>query len=349
MTLVLLPACSFQNSDRPMVFTEHGQLTCTPVSYPDILGITMQLVKHDSLLLLNDFRGDTLIHVFNVKNGRLLTKLVSVGNGPDEMKSPLEIYIRKNRLYIHYRQVATLYSLSLDSLLLPDRKLKKHFQASGETSVLFPLSDSLFIAAGYFQQRYAVFNHCGEKVHEFGDYPAYWSREKDLSLQVRAMFHQVRFEKHPTEALFLACSSHTMEIYDYGEGIRQPVLIASLWTGKYNYSWMDDGTYLSTRKGDDVERGTVSVAVSSRYIYAVHNPGKNEQDDAGSQIRIIDWKGNPVKILHFDKPVACLTVDEKENRVYLIAEDPDNTLLYAVSIHPDFRIVTFDPDRALKK
>jgi hypothetical protein len=272
--------------------------------------------------------GDTLVHVFDVKNSRLLTKLIPVGNGPGEMISPLDVHIAKDRLYVAYRQTMTLYSLPPDSLLLPDRKLKKHFQTPTETIHLFPLSDSLFIASGYFQPRYAVFDYRGEKVHEFGDYPAYWSREKDLPLRVRAMFHQTGFAKHPVEARFVAYSSHTLEIYDYGKGIRQPALITGFLMEKYNYSWIDDGTILSTQKGDDVERGIKSVVCTSGCIYIAYSPARNTSDSSGSQIRIIDWEGKPVKILHFDKHIRCLAADEKENKIYLIAEDPDDTLMY---------------------
>jgi hypothetical protein len=51
-----------------------------------------------------------LVHVFDVKNGRLLTKLISVGNGPGE--------IMKDRLYILYRQTMTLYSLPPNGFLI---------------------------------------------------------------------------------------------------------------------------------------------------------------------------------------------------------------------------------------
>ena len=321
--------CSSQNENKQLRFELKENLTCYPIDYPDLLGITMQLLKSDSMLLLNDFRGDSLIHVFNVANGRLLTKLFPVGNGPGEFISPLAIHINNNRLYVYYRQTATLYSMPLSSLLYKNKKITKHFQASGETQLLFPLSDSLFIASGLFPERYQLFNYWGEKVSEFGEYPAYWSREKAYPYQAKAMFHQTSFEKHPTDNLFLTYSNHTIEIYDYGKDNNyHPILIKSILLGEYNYSYIDDGNILMAEKGSDIERGIMSIACTSGYIYIVYNPNKTATDNYGSQIRIINWKGEPIKELNFDKGIKCLTVDEREEKAYLVVEDPDDSLMY---------------------
>jgi hypothetical protein len=321
--------CSDKKEKTQLSFDIKQDIECIEIPYPDLLGISMQILKNDSLLLINDFRGDSLIHVFDVKNQRLIRKLISVGNGPNEMISPLDIHIRDNNLFIFYRQAGSMHSLSTDSITNGNnRSIIKNFQVSSDVNLLYPLTDSLFISSGLFKKRYALINHSGEKVQEFGEYPAYWYKEKDIPVRARAMFHQTFFEKHPKDSLFISYSPHILEIYDYSSNIYQPVLIKSILLGKYNYSYIDDGTTLSTNKGSDVERGIFSVACSSKYIYTVYNPNVDYDGNTGTQIRVIDWSGNPVKLLQSSKSISCLVIDEEEKKGYVIAQDPDDSLMY---------------------
>ncbi|GHT65360.1 hypothetical protein AGMMS50239_24950 [Bacteroidia bacterium] len=319
--------CTQNKEKSTLEFKISEDIECFTIPYPDILGISMQLLKNDSLLLINDFRGDSLIHIFDVNNQNLLRKLISVGNGPNELISPLEIHIHNNNLYIYCRQRFFLYSMLTDSLLDGSKNMIKRFQTPSEASRLFPLSDSLFISSGYYQKRYALFDGSGVKTLEFGEYPAYWSNEEQIPVEARAMFHQVNFEKHPTSSLFLGYSSHVLDIYDYSSKIDCATLVKRIPMGKYNYTFTT-GQILSAEKGADVEKGIVSVSCSSKYIYIVYNSKKNNSEKKDSQIYVIDWDGNPIKVLNPQKNITCLYIDEKENKGYIIAQESDDTLMY---------------------
>ena len=41
---------------------------------------------------------------------------------------------------------------------------------------------------------------------------------------------------------------------------------------------------------------------------------------------VLDWEGNPVKLLKSGKRITCLAVDEKEKFVNCIILDPEDTL-----------------------
>ncbi|MDR1182246.1 MAG: TolB-like 6-bladed beta-propeller domain-containing protein [Bacteroidales bacterium] len=64
------------------------------------------------------------------------------------------------------------------------------------------------------------------------------------------------------------------------------------------------------------------------YIYVVYDQSKEMNENKGSLICIYDWDGNPVELLQFNKNRSCLVIDEKENRGYVIAQDPDDALMY---------------------
>jgi len=323
---LLLSNCS--NKKNYLRFKVEENVECIPIPYPDILGISMQLLKEDSLLLINDFRGDSLIDVFDLKTQSILKKMIPVGNGPNELISPLEIHLINNNLFVFCRQTGIMYAIPKDSLLEGNKSMRKKFQVTSKTNFLYPLTDSLFVASGSFQKRYAFFNSLGHEISCFGEYPTYWYKEEELPNEVRAMFHQTEFAKHPTAPLFVTYSSHVLEIYRYDFSEYKASLIKSIPIGNYNYSFVDNKTMISTDKENDVEKGIMSLGYSSKFIYIVYNPNKNSDKNKKIQIQIIDWNGNPVKIMYFDKDITCLTIDEKEEKGYVIAKDPDDALMY---------------------
>ncbi len=326
VSFFLFFGCSKREKD--LKFDLEKNINLVPIAYPDLLGTSMQLIKKDSLLMINDFVGDSLIHLFDLQKKILVKKLIPVGNGPGELISPLEIHLSGNRLWVFCRQSYTMYSIPGDSLVNGNKNMTNNFKLSSEVNHLYPLTDSIFISSGFFQKRYVLFNYLGEKINEFEEYPSYWDKEKSYSSQVRAMFHQTSFEKHPQKALFVACSSHTLEIYDYSERVENPKLLKQLLLGKYNYSFINDGTIFSVNGGDDVERGVVHVACSSKHIYMVYDLNCKNNNNSGVQIQVIDWNGNPVKIINSEKNISCLTIDEKEQRGYVIYENPNDELAY---------------------
>jgi hypothetical protein len=297
------------------------------IEYSDLLGISMQLLKKDSLILINDFRGDSLIHVFDIEHLQLFRKIVPVGNGPNEFISPLEIQLTDSNLYIFYRQTSFLYSIPCSMILEGNQNIKKLFQISPEANHLYPLSDSIFISSGFYQSPYVLIDKNGGVLKEFGEYPAYWVGEDDIPINARAMFHQTCFLKHPQKQLLLAYSSHIIKIYDEILSPYGPVLVQNKLMGKYSYKYTV-GDILSTEKEADVERGIVCVAGSHKYIYVVYDPNRSINDDKGSQICIYDWNGNAIELLQFNKNIRCLIIDEEERIGYVIAQNPDDSLMY---------------------
>jgi hypothetical protein len=326
LVILLFPlSCTDRGNNYYDEFERKKNVDLHPVDYPDIIGISMQLLQKDSLILINDFSGDSLIHLFDIKNLQLIGKMVSVGNGPNEFFSPLEIQLTDSNLYIFYRQTSFLYSIPCAKIREVNDNIEKRFQAPDGINHLYPLSDSVFISSGFCQKPYALLDEKGEIFKEFGEYPAYWPGEEDIPVSARAMFHQTSFLKHSGSRRFLTCSSHIIDIYDDVLNPDGPVLVRNRLMGKYNYKYTV-GDILSTEKGADVD--IVYVTGSPKYIYVVYDPAKDRNEEKGSQICIYDWDGNPVELLQFNKNISCLVVDEKENKGYVIAGDPDDSLMY---------------------
>jgi len=325
----LIYSCSEKNR-KYLVFKNVQHVECISIPYSDILGISMQLLKKDSLLLINDFYGDSLIHVFDVKNQVQLSKLVAKGNGPNEFISPLGIYMTDDKLFINERQSFRLFSFPLDSLLSNNKNIKKEFTIT-KSNIIFPLSDSLFISSGYGegQKRFTLYGKGGAKICEFGEYPTYWHEETKFSNKVRSFFHQTFFEKHPSQKKFIAYTGHILGIYSYELTREIPVLEKEFLLSDYKYSFVDNDQILTADGTEGIEHGIIRVACSSNYIYILYNPNKKGKDiTLPYQIKILDWDGNPIKLIAVNKQISCFVIDETEKKGYIVARDPEDTLMY---------------------
>lgn len=310
-------------------FSSIQDITCISMDYPEILGITMQILKIDGLLLINDYQGDTLIHVYDIANKQFIRKLIPVGRGPGELISPLQIHRSKDNLLIYSRRLFELYSIPVTKIMDGNNNMLKKFKLStAEANRLFPLNDSIFISSGYFSKRYALIDNKGEKISEFEEYPDFYHAEKDFPIFARGMFHQCSFVKHPKDNRLIAYTPHVLDILDYDDADDRPVLKKRIPFSSYNYSYIDSKNGSSVSAGSDVETGIVGVDCTSKYIYVVYSPNKKEEKSSITQIKIIDWEGKPIKQLNYSKKITCFYIDEENSKGYVIARDPDDTLMY---------------------
>ena len=339
LSIFFICSCN-ENKGNMLIFNNIPQVDveCMPIPYSEMLGITLQLIKKDSLLLISDFFGDSLIHVLDVKHNIEHPKLAPKGIGPNEFLSPIAMYMTQSTMYIYERQTLRLFSFPIEKILDSGKSMKLNFTVDTYSTVsmpidVHPLSDSMFISSKVDDgiKRFIVYNHEGKKMNDFGEYKEYWYREADIPNRVRAMYHQTHFEKHPSEKMFVAYSGHILGIYHYESINKAPILMKEFLLSKYSYDFTYNETILSVKRAEGVERGIVSVSCSSKYIYIVYNPNKEEDDNAlAHQIKIINWNGNPVKLLNINKQVSRLTVDETERKGYIIAEEPEDTLMYFI-------------------
>lgn len=296
------------------------------IHYPDLLGSTMQLLKVDSLLLINDFHGDSLVHIYNLSTNRKMGYLVSAGDGPNELISPLELQMDGKNLWVLSRPLHVLSHIPL-SAIDENRavSLVRDGHVKGVADCFVSLPPDKMVFSGFFTKRYALANtNQLDSVTEFSDYPDFWEEEKGLPAEVKAMFHQTRFAVNPEKRLFAACSYFVLEIYDYGASESYiPKLKFRKQLGRYKYDYQKGNRVTSSlRAGSDL--AAVDVIAGEKYLYILI---QDEENRKHRNIMVLDWEGNPVKLLKSGKRITCLTVDEKEGVGYCIVRDPEDTLV----------------------
>ena len=115
-----------------------------------------------------------------------------------------------------------------------------------------------------------------------------------------------------------------MEIYQYDpEGRQLPKLKFRKQLGRYEYDFVAGGR-VSASLHKESDLGAVDVFGGNKYLYVLMKAGKLKKQ---RNIMVLDWKGNPVKLLIGKKHITCFTIDEKEKRGYCIIRDPEDKLV----------------------
>lgn len=329
MCALLCIQCTNKKSERVdstigYHFDSQEQMVFSEIAYPDLLGSTMQIVKKDSLLFINEFHGDSLIRIFNLNNNRIQKHLVSVGNGPNELISPLEIQAVGNELWVLSRPLHSLNHISFSnidgaSILAQDGLVKS------EADCFMPLGNGNVVLSGFFTKRYGLMNLQDKNlIKEFGDYPDFWLNEKDIPVTAKAMFHQCRFAINTEKQLFASCSYFVLDIYKYdADGKRVPELKVRKQLGKYEYDF-ESGGQVTANLRPGADPASVEVIGGDEHIYVIV---QDEENRKNRNIMVLDWKGKPVKLLKSGKRITCLAVDEVEGMGYCIIQDPEDKLV----------------------
>lgn len=323
---IFIIQCSSPQKEKAYEFKQTETIAFYDAQYPEMLEVTMQLVKKDSTIFINDFHGDSLIKVFNLNTKKIERKLISKGEGPNELLSPLDIHIADSNLYLLSRPLFMLNHIPLKTITSNGNiKLYKDYQMPPKSDCFIPLNKSQFIFSGLWNKRYGFLNLEQDSIEIFGEYPTYWEEEKDIPTEAKAMFHQCMFTKNESKNLFASCSWYVLEIYNYEPNkLKTPTLTFQKQLGKYSYDYSTQD-YISTKLRKESDPCVTEITSSSNYIYMVIQSKENKKN---RDIMVIDWNGNPIKLLKSDKRITCLTVDEKSKKGYCIIEDPEDKLVY---------------------
>lgn len=143
--------CSNQKSGKELgEFNRVDSISIQDMNYPELLGIGLQVIKMDSLFIVNDFRGDSLLNIYNANTHKVERKLISKGNGPDEMSSPLDVKIIQDKIYVLSRPRFQFAYLLKDSIFT-NNKMYGHTMLPQMSDCFLPLNDSVFVFSGMWE------------------------------------------------------------------------------------------------------------------------------------------------------------------------------------------------------
>ena len=320
--IFLFVQCTNKNDTVGYYFDVCQDLYLEEIKYPEILGDPMQMLKKDSILFINDYFGDSLIHMYNLNSHKVERKLVSKGNVPNELIPPLEIQYQNNKLWILSRPLHLLYNISLNEMS-PLNSLSKNGVVKSESDCFVVLPDNKIVFSGFWDNRYAFGEISNlQSVKEFGEYPNFWNEESSIPQHVKAMFHQCRFAVNKKRQKLVSCSYFVLEIFDI-KGDVMPELAFRKQLGRYTYDYIAT-EQIRTKMRTGCDPVTIDVVATDEYLYLLMQDSDNKKN---RNIAVIDWSGEPVKLLKSGKRILCFTIDEKERKGYCAVEDGEIKLM----------------------
>ncbi|MDR2775509.1 MAG: TolB-like 6-bladed beta-propeller domain-containing protein, partial [Tannerella sp.] len=333
---VLLSACTHRTGEivpvRKILPVSAVIADSLYLSFPGQLRVTS---KH--ILIQTPFSSEGFLKIYDRKTGQESGWTGTVGGGPGEWTAP------------------SLGNVVDDKILIFDLNLKKYVMAETNTmyreisetgsmkktdiqpSTLVFVNDRLLVAADYAETPFKLLSN-GVTL-PCGQYPF---TESVTNTYERFQGH---LAVHPEKRLIVYGTNDNPYISLYRV---QPDGLEQVWEKQFkeaDYSISDRQLRWGTRQ----PAGVKEVTFTKDYIACMTEDERNKDNTITFSMRGREMKIPLQSIYLFDYEGNLIYQLEPDTYIIRLASDTDSNLLYAVSIHPDFRIVTFDTDKALNE
>ncbi len=331
--LLLLVLVSCQNSREPSFnVVKELDYKLLVIENGEILNPTSLLFIND-YLIVNDEYNSNLISLVDIDSHVIVQRALRKGNGPGEYPYDIAIPSRyiDNTFQFYDSNLGTLNIYSIDSLIKssiadPVERLSTSFIKESKISEFYKINNSYFIAIGSFSMgRFASINYdtmAIKVVFDF-DYPLDKRPEhKDETNFIKYDAYQGRFFISPDrkKILYASTGGRNYAIFKidpekrilvklYEELVNLPEYISSPSTGAQILPENIGGYFAD---------------VSDNYIYLenFYKPYTDEYSYLTDEIQVYDWNNQPIMKFKLNRQVACISVDEKNKKIYAISFNP---------------------------
>lgn len=326
LILLVLACVSCTNKSEIVQFPEIRNVYFEKL-FETYVSIPLEIQKEKNIIYISDFRGDSLLWCYNLNDTSVVKRLLPKGIGPDEFLSPVQFFFSDSTIYVynrwHFYGKKSLFDK--DSLIL--KPLTEMVKYPTTIDMICPLTDNRWIASGRFDDnRYIILNNNGEIISKGGNYPEYKEGEKEIPNFPKFMFHQSILGFNKLKSRILSVTSHVLDLWDFSRD--KLILYKRILLSPYDYNYNMGEDWASAEPIGEIENGVRRAYVSPEYIYLLYdsntlNLKKDKEDNLNSEIWIFDWEGMPVQKLQINAKLICFCVDEKENTIYGVLNDPE--------------------------
>jgi hypothetical protein len=324
---VILNYCNCAPFDRVDIdFPNTENVKIELLGDSSLIALPLEMIKCKNLLLISDYRGDSLLWVFDTTKKQMIKRWACKGIGPDEFQSPIQMAISDTTLMLYNRWHYDLKQVFIDVSSVKFDIVNHIRRLPTDIDKIYPLNKGLYIASGRFKEgRYAILNSSGDIINYFGDYPNYIHGEDKIPNFPKFMFHQACFTYNSNSNKLASIDSHVLEIIDCSQYL--PKIETRNLLSTYDYTYDSGDGWATARARGNTKEGIRYICSTSKYLYAIFNPNVSDnnvdKEQLLNEIWIFDWNGNPVKKIYPDIQVKCLYVENDDKTVYCMVEAPE--------------------------
>ncbi|MFV0397748.1 MAG: BF3164 family lipoprotein [Bacteroidales bacterium] len=295
---------------------------------------------NDSVLIVFDYHTGDNFSSFNRNTGKLIKRFGEIGQGPNELPLGCLGHLTDDWFYVHYLSTGYLGVYNADSLLTESKPYPTllttfTFPFSGvHLSKVIPLNDQYFFGAGLFSPKfqYMVINKNSLVVDYNVD--VYNSEDESMNVYHKMITNEGTLRKHPTENRFVYFVKRSSNI-DFVEVAGSKINVIKLVReGNPDLTPKQSGTQAFVVPNSDCSIWYIDMAVSSKYVYALHTEKKITEPYSSDVVLIFDWNGNKIKQIDLSQEAYYITVNEESGKLYAAIKEEDggwNIATYALN------------------
>jgi hypothetical protein len=298
------------------------------LSFPGQLRVTSA-----HILLQTPFSSEGFLKIYDRKTGRESGWLGTVGGGPGEWTAPVLGNVVKDKILLFDPNLKKYVIAETKTMYREISEAKSMKKTDIQPSALVFVNERLLVAADYSETPFKALSD-GE-ILPCGQYPF---TETVANTYERFQGH---LAVHPERSLMIYATNDNPYIALYRV---KPGSLEQVWEKQFkepDYSISDGQLRWGTRQ----PAGVKEVTFTKDYIACLTEDERNRENTFTLSLRgremkiplqsvyLFDYEGNPVYLL------------DPDTHIIRLASGTESNILYAVSVNPDFRIVTFDLDK----
>lgn len=338
LSIILIIYCFSCTNESSLIeresfnFDKIYKINPVKLSFNSPLGEVFNMFIIDSILIINSYDRNFVLHFFDKRDGSFIKNQLHKGNGPTEfIPTGFVVSKKENDIYVFAPGMKLIRKYNFQNLFsssLPDDEV--HFEKFARK--LVPIGSN-FIASTFLKERFLLFNNQGECLSKYDKFPRFTNQDDTNALRIFYSIHQDISVK-PDQSKFVSTTRAGSVIQVFGidkdtikllieKGFEQPIL--------------------SKAKGDkgfpdnECVVGFCDLQTTNEYIYVLYSGVKiddfNKRNSryVSNNVYVFDWNCRPIKRYEIkDGRATSFCIDEKEQKIYLysILEDGETTLSY---------------------
>lgn len=328
LLLIKLTGCNGRSNEGEVA---EWQLEFRVAGENNQIGYPIAIKFVNDTLLVNDFYGDSLVHCIDVNSWKTNRKFARKGNGPGEVIPPVECIAYGDSLMIFSRPTMTLFKAEGGDY---DR-LTSTATFPTVVSRLYKAGENEFIASmipynssDFDGKRFIVLNEEGTVQYAFGEYPRFWTEEKEIPVDVLANFHQVDDFCKISPDTFAVVSSHVLSIYAKNN-LHQYELVKEklLFPYEYTYNLSNGMISAKTRLKEGFPMGADGIELLGEDIIVAYNMNQLPDFDLNVEFLRYDKDLNLKAIYHPSVPVKAPFLIDKNRSIIAFDNEKDGTFV----------------------
>ena len=281
LALLLFTSCkqkAIESTDiTPLVF----DTICTDTT----IGYPLEISATDSVILISDCFGDSLVHSFNLET-RTIQNLVPYGSGPGEVISPITVQPYHDSIYVYSRPIQKMFRGTVATNPLTEIGI-----APGATSNIWKITDNEYIASTIIfgndeidkavKQRFLLLDNNLQPKYEFGSFPNFWSKENKYDNAILSNFHQTLKIIPLSENHLAAITHHIVSFYNRDNDSTQFSLNKEILIVPYEYD-VKEPTNITSAQTHRKESFTTIITDAQAYNDSIILELNDTRDDSDS-------------------------------------------------------------------